>query len=108
MHGFNVLGPVSTLKEGALKFDEILICVPSATVSEMQRIVKYCKESGKNFKTLPSLSEVMEGKISISQLRDVSFKDLLRREEIFLDKTAIVNLLRGKRVLVTGAGGSRI
>ena len=71
-----------------------------------KRIVKYCKESGKNFKTLPSLSEVMEGKISISQLRDVSFKDLLRREEIFLDKTAIVNLLRGKRVLVTGAGGS--
>ena len=106
LHGFNVLGPVSTLKESALKFDEILICVPSATVSEMQRIVKYCKESGKNFKTLPSLSEVMEGKISISQLRDVSFKDLLRREEIFLDKTAIVNLLRGKRVLVTGAGGS--
>ena len=106
LHGVSVLGPVSFLKEISSRFDEILICVPSATISEMQRIVKHCKDSGKNFKTLPSLSEIMEGKISISQFRDVSFKDLLGREEVLLDKTAIVEFLRGKRVLVTGAGGS--
>ena len=106
LHGVSVIGGVPLLIEDKLNFDEIMICVPSATTSEMHRIVSYCKESGKQFKTLPSLSELMEGKISISQFRDVSFTDLLGREEVLLDKTAIIDFIRGKRVLVTGAGGS--
>lgn len=106
LHGVSVLGPIAAHKETKINFDEILICIPSATSTEMRKIVNYCKMTGKNFKTLPSLSELMEGKISISQFREFSFTDLLGREEIFLDKTTISKFLRGKRVLVTGAGGS--
>ena len=48
----------------------------------MQKIIDCCKYSGKKFKTLPSLSELVEGKISLSQFRDVSFTDLLRRRKL--------------------------
>ena len=106
LHGVSVLGPVSLLKENKINFDEILICVPSATNFEMKKIVDYCRDSGKKYKTLPSMSELMEGRLSISQFRDVSYSDLLGREEILLDKTAIIEFIKGKRVLVTGAGGS--
>ena len=106
LHGVSVLGPISMLSESKLNFDEIMICIPSATSAEMQRIVTHCQNSGKRFKTLPSLLRIMEGKLSISQFRDVSFTDLLGREEILLDKTAIIDFIRGKRILVTGAGGS--
>ncbi len=106
LHGVSVLGPVSLLKENKINFDEILICVPSATNFEMKKIVDYCRDSGKKYKTLPSISELMEGRLSISQFRDVSYSDLLGREEILLDKTAIIEFIKGKRVLVTGAGGS--
>ena len=96
LHGVSVLGPISMLSESKLNFDEIMICIPSATSAEMQRIVTHCQNSGKRFKTLPSLLRIMEGKLSISQFRDVSFTDLLGREEILLDKTAIIDLLEEK------------
>ena len=56
------------------------------------------------FKTLPSISELIEGKVSASLLREVSPVDLLGRDEISLDKNSIKKFIRGKRVLVTGAG----
>ena len=64
------------------------------------------EEQKKPFKTLPSLSELIEGKVSISQFRDVSILDLLGRDEVTLDKSSIKSLMEGKRVLITGAGGS--
>ena len=106
LHGVNVLGPVSLLQKTNLNFDEILICIPSASANQMKKIVKCCKDSGKAYKTLPSLSELIEKNVSVSQFREVSFTDLLGRKEIFLDKTSLVDFLKGKRILVTGAGGS--
>jgi FlaA1/EpsC-like NDP-sugar epimerase len=106
LHGIKVLGSISLLKQNKINFDEILICIPSATSSEMKKIIDCCKYSGKKFKTLPSLSELVEGQISLSQFRDVSFTDLLRREEINLNKSSLLDFIRGKRILVTGAGGS--
>ena len=72
----------------------------------MQRIVRYCKESGKTYKTLPSLSELIKGRVSVSQFREVSHTDLLRRKEVLLDKSLLTDLIKGKRIMVTGAGGS--
>ena len=106
LHGVKVLGSISFLQQTNLIFDEILICIPSASDTEMKKIVDYCKDSGKSFKTLPSLSELIEKNVSVSQFREVSFTDLLGRKEIFLDKTSLTDFLQGKRVLVTGAGGS--
>ena len=106
LHGVNVLGQISLLQKTSLNFDEILICIPSASANQMKKIVNCCKDSGKPYKTLPSLSELIEKNVSVSQLREVSFTDLLGRKEIFLDKTSLVDFLKGKRILVTGAGGS--
>ena len=72
----------------------------------MRTIVEECKKTKKPFKTLPSLAELIEGKVNISQFREVSILDLLGREEVKLDKRSIDDFIRGKRVLVTGAGGS--
>ena len=88
-----------------MNYDEIYICVPSVNREQMRVIVDQCKMTGKPFKTLPSISELIEGRVSISQFREVSLLDLLGREEVNLDEQSINNFIRGKRVLVTGAGG---
>jgi len=72
----------------------------------MRRVVDICKESAVPFKTLPGLGELIDGKVSIKALRDVSYDDLLGREPVKLDLETIRAYLKEKRVLVTGAGGS--
>ena len=106
LHDTPVLGKVSDLHTLSIPYDEIYICAPSANRNQMRIIVNECKKTNKLFKTLPSISELMEGKVSESLLREVSAVDLLGRKEISLDTKSIKNFIRGKRVLVTGAGGS--
>ena len=106
LHGVQILGAVNSLSTLQIDFDEIFICVPSADREQMRYIVDKCKKTGKPFKTLPSIDELVEGKVSINQFREVSLLDLLGREEVTLDKKSINSFIKGKRVLVTGAGGS--
>ncbi len=106
INGIQVLGNINKLNDFKYLFDEIYICIPSASRKQMRNIIKRCKDTAKPFKTLPSLSELVEGKVSITQFREVSVSDLLRRKEISLDKTSIDKFIQGKRILVTGAGGS--
>ena len=106
LHGYNILGTVSDLEQITLHYDELLITTPSASGEQMRRIVKHCKSTGRQYKTVPSLTELIDNDISLSSIRDVSYVDLLGREEVMLDKNSIVNLLQGKRILITGAGGS--
>jgi FlaA1/EpsC-like NDP-sugar epimerase len=106
IHGFPIFGAIDDLKNIKVYFDEIYICVPSATKNQMRRIVDTCKALDRPFKTLPSISEMIEGKVSINQFREVSILDLLGREEIILDKNSINQFIKGKRVLITGSGGS--
>ena len=106
MHGVPILGAIKDMGSLNIDFNEIYICVPSANQLQMRKIVEECKKTKKPFKTLPSLNEIIEGKVSISQFREVSILDLLGREEITLDKRSINHFIKGKRVLITGAGGS--
>tara|TARA_Y100001958_G_scaffold160115_1_gene166505 strand:- start:2197 stop:3891 length:1695 start_codon:yes stop_codon:yes gene_type:complete len=106
LNGVPIITNVKNISSLSIRFDEIYICVPSANRLEMRKIIEHCKKTNKPFKTLPSISELMEGKVSISQFREVSILDLLGREEVKLDIDSINTLLKGKRVLVTGAGGS--
>lgn len=106
IHGVTVLDKISNLSKLTVPIDEIYICVPSATRTQMRLIIEECKQFKVPFKTLPSFSELIQGKVSISQLREVSLSDLLGRDEIILDKSSINKFIKGKRVLVTGAGGS--
>ncbi len=106
LHGYKVLGSVTDLKNIAVQYDEILITAPSASGEKVRRIVKHCKLTGKSYKTVPSLAELIDKDISLAAIRDVSYVDLLGREEVKLDKNSIDLLLKGKRVMITGAGGS--
>ena len=106
IHGVSILSRIDEINKIEEKFDEIFICIPSANRIQMSRLVDLCKESGKPVKTLPSLSEVISEKVSFSQLRKVSILDLLGRDEVKLNIDSINKTFKGKRVVITGAGGS--
>ena len=106
LHGVRVLGNTADLENLIIPFDELLITAPAATGDEIRKIVSACKSTGKRFKTVPSLAELIDKDISLAAIRDVSYLDLLGREEVKLDMNSIESMLQGKRVLITGAGGS--
>src|SRR6185503_19776968 len=90
----------------AYDVDIVLIAMPSASRQTMDRVVKMCNEVKVEFRTLPSLTELADGRVEVSRLRPVTVEDLLGRDPVVLDTRAISDFLRGKRVLVTGGGGS--
>lgn len=108
IHGVRVLGTVEDLDQIVLKLDvqEILIAIPSANREVMQRITAQCDQTGILFRVLPSLQELADQQVSYGQLRSVTLEDLLGRDPVQLDMQAIMDYLKNKTVLVTGAGGS--
>jgi len=108
IHGIPVLGGLGDMERviHAKLAEEILIAVPSATSPEMRRMVEACERSGLPYRTLPGMGELINGRVNVSLIRNVSYEDLLGREIVRLDMDKIVGSIAGKRVLVTGAGGS--
>lgn len=106
IHGVKVLGSVEQIDSFCTLFDEILIAVAAASAQQMRMIVAACEKTGKRFRTIPAISELIDGRVSVKTIRDVTLEDLLGREEVKLDKDEIFSYLCGKRVLITGAGGS--
>jgi FlaA1/EpsC-like NDP-sugar epimerase len=86
--------------------DLILIAVPSATDKQMQRIVNNCEQSGVEYRTLPTVHDVVSGHVGMKDLREVRIDDLLGRDPVSLSWQRIRSSLKDKRVLVTGCGGS--
>jgi FlaA1/EpsC-like NDP-sugar epimerase len=89
-----------------LFIDQVIIAMPSAPPSEIRRIVDECRKAEVETRILPGLFELINGRVSINQLREVSLEDLLGREPVQLDTASIAGYLEGRCVLVTGAGGS--
>ena len=108
IHGVPVLGPIPHVHQLASqgKIDEILIAIPSASAKQMRKIIEACDSTGVKINTTPGIGELINGKISFSTIREVSFEDLLGREPVDLDMIGIGQYLRGKVILVSGAGGS--
>jgi FlaA1/EpsC-like NDP-sugar epimerase len=108
IHGIKVLGKIDELKEVAKSegVDEILIAAPSAVGKDMRRIVEICDATKISYKTLPGMGEIIDGKVSIKTIRDISYKDLLGRPPVQLENDKISEFLKNKCVLITGAGGS--
>ncbi len=106
--GIRVLGGLEDLPRAAAKTsaDEVLIAIPSAPGSVVREVVKRAREAGLGYRIIPGMYEILAGKVSVSQIREVDFADLLRRELVELDIAQISDYLKGKVVLVTGAGGS--
>ena len=106
IHGVPVIGPISELSGLPLDFDEILIAIPSANGEQMRRIVTLCERSGKRYRTMPSLGEIINGRLSLRAIREVRLEDILGRAEVHLDRENIQRFLKNRRILITGAGGS--
>ena len=79
LHGCKILGKSSDLPNLQIIFDEILLCVPSANSDQIRNILSFCKKTGKKYKTVPTISEVINGEYSLDNIRDVSYVDLLGR-----------------------------
>ena len=108
IQGLRVVGACSALPKVAqeLRIDLVLLAIPSVATQDMRRIVDYCEEAQVAYRTLPKVQEILDGTARSRDLRPVALDDLLGREPVSLDITLISSGLTGKRVLITGAGGS--
>lgn len=108
IYGIEVNGTIRDIPEivEKLQIENIVIAIPSLKKSEIKRIYEECSKTQAKTKIMPLLEDLVSGKISVNQIRDVEVEDLLGREPVELDMTSISRKLLGKTILVTGAGGS--
>jgi FlaA1/EpsC-like NDP-sugar epimerase len=106
IHGCRVAGNIEQVIHNTRLFDEILIALPSVKGERMRQIVDLCEQTGKPFRIMPAMGEIMDGHISVKISRSIRIEDLLGREEVYLERDLITESYSGKRVMVTGAGGS--
>ena len=108
MQGLKVLGTTANLPELIEKYSasRILIATPSARGDEVRHIIDKCRESKVEFQILPPMAQLINGSVSVKQLRTVNIEDLLARDPVRLNLNEIGAKLEGKTIMVTGAGGS--
>lgn len=108
VHGIRVLGTTRQIDEFVNQYsvDLIFIAIPSARSVNMRRIVTYCETSNVPFRTLPSIPALAAGRVEVNALRAVNIEDLLGRDQVNLQWGKIAATIFGKRVLITGGGGS--
>jgi FlaA1/EpsC-like NDP-sugar epimerase len=108
LHGVRVLGTVGDLPHilRDRRPDEVLIAVPSASGRFRRQVVDAAGAEGIPVKTLPALHELITGDVDLAQIRPVQVEDILGREQVEVDVETVATYLRGKTVVVTGAGGS--
>lgn len=108
IHGLRVVGTIDKLEKYVrrLRVSMIMLAMPAAGTQQMQDIVNACDAIRIPYRTLPSIADLTEDRISINALRKVEIEDLLGRDPVELDWSYIRSAIEGKRVLVTGGGGS--
>jgi FlaA1/EpsC-like NDP-sugar epimerase len=107
-HGVPILGVIESIEEQARRVSaqEILITRVVINKKTMRSLVALCQRTKLPFKVLPTMGELIRGQVSIKNIREISYKDLLGREEVRLEQEKIGEYLTAKTVLITGAGGS--
>lgn len=88
------------------KIDKIFLAIPSATAEQKRDILNICKETDCELKNLPGIYQLYNGDVTVANMRDVSVEDLLGRDPISVDMDQIFDYVSGKRIMITGAGGS--
>jgi FlaA1/EpsC-like NDP-sugar epimerase/lipopolysaccharide/colanic/teichoic acid biosynthesis glycosyltransferase len=108
VEGVKVLGTIGDLPRvlEQTRAEMLIVSDPGMPAKVVREIARFCAEAGVAVKTLPGLSDLLHGRSALSQMRDVRIEDLLGRQPVHLDLEEVGEFLRGKRVLVTGAGGS--
>jgi FlaA1/EpsC-like NDP-sugar epimerase len=108
IQGVRILGRIDQLPEFAheLNVSNVILAMPSANHSARRRVVDLCGEAGVKPLTVPAFDDLMSGKVTVSEIRNVELDDLLGREPVQLDDAGMHKLLTDRVVMVTGAGGS--
>ncbi len=108
IHGVPVRGGREAITKYTASFelDLIILAMPTASGRTIHEVVDLCREVRLQTKTIPGIFELIDGTVHVNQLRNVELTDLLRRSPVQTNRSAIRNSIRGRRVLVTGGGGS--
>ncbi len=108
IHGIPVVGDHRAWPKVIARYhpQELIIAIPSASPVQMRAIVKACEPSGLPIKVLPNVRDILQGHVTVSSIRPLALVDLLSRAPVPPDENGLDSLIQGKRVLVTGAGGS--
>lgn len=108
IHGIPVVDKIDRLSKAveSLAVSEVIIAMPSAGASRIRTILGKCKDCSVNFKTVPGMGELINGRVTVNAIRNVEFRDLLGRKPVKLDQEKIGDFLKGKTVFISGAGGS--
>jgi FlaA1/EpsC-like NDP-sugar epimerase len=108
IHGVEVRGTRDSIPHLVREetVDEVIIAMPTAPGKAIRDVVEICQEAGVAYKTIPGIYELISGRVSVRQVREVGIDDLLRRDPVRLEGDEVNRYLRGAMVLVTGAGGS--
>lgn len=109
IHGVRVLGGREEIPKFVKNFDikEIIIAIPSATSKEIAAIMEFVREAKiKDVKVLPGLSDIINGKVTQRDIREISIEDLLGRKPVEVDIKKVSSYIKNKNILITGAGGS--
>ena len=106
--GVPVVGNRDEIMAAAKKYhiDRILYAIPSASTENKREILNICKETGCELKTLPGIYQLVNGEASLNKMQNVTVEDLLGRPPIEADMEQVYEFIHGKKVLITGAGGS--
>jgi FlaA1/EpsC-like NDP-sugar epimerase len=108
IYGVSVIGKVNKLADilDNQQVDEVIIAIPSAPGNIIRLVNDECRKKNIPSRTMPGIYELLGGKVSVNRLREVDITDLLRRDHVRVNDEKVGQALEGKRVLVTGAGGS--
>ena len=106
--GVKVVGGRDCIEAAVARYrvSDIILALPSATPGQRRAIVEICQRTKCRIQTLPGLYQLASGQVRVEQIRNVDVEDLLGRDKVQVDSTGICSYFTGKRVLVTGGGGS--
>ena len=108
LHGIPVIGRLRDLSKAIKTYqvNEVIIAIPSASGGAVREIINICRKNKIPFRTMPGIYELIGGSASFTRLREVEISDLLRRPPTQINEDLVGNILEGKTIMVTGAGGS--
>lgn len=108
LENIQIVGISNGITDAVMQYniDRIILAIPSLSAKNRRRIINICKETQCELQILPGISQILRGDVKVSYLRDVSVEDLLGRDTISIDLAEIAGYIKGKKLLITGGGGS--
>ena len=108
LHGVPILGDLAQLRKGGegLRLDEVILAMPTADPTRTRAVVAQCRRMNLPVRTIPTIHHVVNGHLHLDRIKPVEFEDLLARESVEIEGPAISGWITGRKVLVTGAGGT--